>query len=358
MKFLIRCDSSIKIGTGHVARCIQLASFLKLKGHEIYFACRELEGNIISLIEEKQFKVFRMAQSPTSNNLTLSCENSYPNWLGTSLACEISDFSEILNLTLPDWVISDHYSLPIEWESSVKKRKTKLLVIDDIARKHQCDALLDQNIQRLSEQQTFCLAPNAKLFLGPEYALISPLFLATLPRARNFKCVQKILVFFGGTDATGETLKLLKNQKLMSIPAKFDIIVGKSNPFLNEIKAEIPNLENATLHIQTNRMHELMNEADLFIGAGGTTTWERCFLGLPSVCVSVAENQTEIAKELARLELHLYLGESHLLDPIVFYNSVISLISNTERRRKFSDGSMSLHVASKVPSLLELLETI
>lgn len=47
-------------------------------------------------------------------------------------------------------------------------------------------------------------------------------------------------------------------------------------------------------------MAELMAEADLAIGAAGTTCWERCCMGLPSLLVVLAENQEAIAQALCR----------------------------------------------------------
>ena len=56
-------------------------------------------------------------------------------------------------------------------------------------------------------------------------------------------------------------------------------------------------------------MAELMNAADLALGAGGTTTWERLALGLPSIVTAIADNQIEICENCARAGLVHYLGQ-------------------------------------------------
>jgi spore coat polysaccharide biosynthesis predicted glycosyltransferase SpsG len=48
-------------------------------------------------------------------------------------------------------------------------------------------------------------------------------------------------------------------------------------------------------------MAQLMFEADLAVGAGGSTSWERCCLGLPTLLYVTADNQKEIAKNLEKL---------------------------------------------------------
>ena len=55
-------------------------------------------------------------------------------------------------------------------------------------------------------------------------------------------------------------------------------------------------------------MAELMNAADLMLGAGGTTTWERCYLGLPSLVTAIADNQVQICKDCHVAGLIDYLG--------------------------------------------------
>ena len=49
--------------------------------------------------------------------------------------------------------------------------------------------------------------------------------------------------------------------------------------------------KNIEVIINANNMAELMLNADLAIGAGGATTWERCCLGLPSLVFVTAKNQ-------------------------------------------------------------------
>ena len=47
-------------------------------------------------------------------------------------------------------------------------------------------------------------------------------------------------------------------------------------------------------------MAKLMSNADLAIGAAGSTTWERCCLGLPTIQLAIAKNQVFLAEKLQK----------------------------------------------------------
>jgi RimJ/RimL family protein N-acetyltransferase len=66
-----------------------------------------------------------------------------------------------------------------------------------------------------------------------------------------------------------------------------------------------------------------MSIADLAIGAGGTTSWERMCLGIPSIVVSIAENQISACEKLGRDGLVTYLGAQPSLKPDAIKNAVI-----------------------------------
>ena len=50
--------------------------------------------------------------------------------------------------------------------------------------------------------------------------------------------------------------------------------------------------------VGAKNMAQLMTEADLAIGAAGSTSWERCCLGLPTILMVLADNQRPIASAL------------------------------------------------------------
>lgn len=303
MKSVIRTDSSTSIGSGHLMRCFTLADMLREKGVEVSFVCRELPGNLGWLVREKGYSLFLLpfdGQEPASGDVP----SDYARWLGTDWA---TDANQTLT-ALPDeaeidWLIVDHYALDEKWEKSLRWRVGHIMVIDDLANRwHDCDLLLDQNFYENAQVRYEGLVPShCRKLLGPRYALLRPEFLeARQKMPERSGSVDRILVFFGGVDVTNETTKAL--QAIRSVgrsDVAVDVIVGSSNPHKAQIETASRSMPNVTLHYQVPNMAQLMVEADLAIGAGGTTTWERCFLGLPTMTIIVADNQREMIEALA-----------------------------------------------------------
>jgi UDP-2,4-diacetamido-2,4,6-trideoxy-beta-L-altropyranose hydrolase len=287
MKVLVRCDASAVIGSGHVMRCLTLADFLSSRGARISFVCRELPGDLTHLIEGKGYPVHR---------ITLKT----PGWEEDAEKSAV--FATEAGMGF-EWLIVDHYRLDARYERRMRRLGVKILAIDDLAdRPHDCDLLLDQNLHKNMELRYQGLLPAHCLpLLGPQYALLRPEFfearLKLRPRRGELK---RILVSFGGADPTNETAKVMAALELLETgsPA-LDVVVGSANLDAASVQAACAARKEWSFHNQVDNMAELMSRADLALGGGGGTTWERCFLGLPSLTVVVADNQREPTEAVA-----------------------------------------------------------
>ncbi len=283
MRVLFRVDASRAIGIGHVARCMTLAERLRQAGALVEFACLELPGNIIPDIRRAGFDV-RTADGPIGARF--------------------------------DWLVVDHYGLDAGYESAMRACVRRILVIDDLAnRPHDCDLLLDQNLYAdMQSRYLRHVPPHARVLAGPRFALLRPEFSAARPRVRRQKEARRIFVFFGGSDPTNETVKALRG---LAGPGHgdicMDVLVGVSNPFRDQIEALARGKPNVALIPPTNRISELLLAADLAVGAGGTTSWERCCLGVPTIAIAVADNQVALSATLAERGYQIFLGRSDAL---------------------------------------------
>lgn len=308
MNIIIRTDASVEIGTGHVMRCLTLAKQLKRHGANMTFVCRELEGNSISYLQSENMDVLVLPGIQKNGNDL--------DWIKENMLLDADETFSLLiekNMTV-DILVVDHYALDKQWEEKLRGIANHILVIDDLAnRSHDCDFLLDQNYYLNMEHRYNGLVPEwCALMLGPDYVLLRDEFIeaAKKTRERTSK-VENLLVFFGGTDPTGETIKALTALKELDVTFKnIDVIVGLSNPKKKQIQQLCKEVHNTRYHCQVNNMAELMMKADLAIGAGGATTWERCILGLPSLSVIVAENQRELTKTLSAKKISLCVESS------------------------------------------------
>jgi len=310
----IRADASIQIGSGHVMRCLTLANKLKQTGAEIVFICRDFSGNLIEFIQSQGFVVLTLSQS--NQNDLLSQDHSslkHALWLGGSQQADARQTIDQLDGLKVDWMIVDHYALDFEWETLLQPYYENLFVIDDLAdRAHIATILLDQNLGRTIQDYQHLIQPCCQCLLGADYALLREEFLAWREISLQHKSaptLNSILVNLGGVDAdnvTGEVIEVLANTQVPGLQ-QVQVVMGNNAPHIELVKQQIEQLNRSNqVHVifnlltGVNNMAQLMAESDFAIGAAGSTTWERCCLGLPSIMIVIAENQQVIAQQLEK----------------------------------------------------------
>ena len=120
------------------------------------------------------------------------------------------------------------------------------------------------------------------------------------------------MIFFGGSDPTNETAKALEAVRMLNRPdIAVDVVVGAFNPHRKVIEQIGSDLPDCTCHFNVKDMAALMAKADLAVGAGGATTLERMYMGLPSIVITVAENQGASIQALAHHGYLIYAGRYH-----------------------------------------------
>lgn len=305
MRVVFRVDASAEIGAGHFMRCLTLARGLKAYGHEVIFLCRHLTPAFEDLLLKFYILLVKVTSPRTIQN-SHDASNEYITWLGVS---QEQDAFETLNILCNkdiDWLVVDHYALDETWEKIVKPHVLHLMVIDDLAnRAHVCDVLLDQNHYPDKDERYSNRVPDdCQLMLGPRFAMLRPEFreLRKSIRQRN-GIISKVLVTFGGVDVKNYTGPVIQALGRIEGIESVDIVIGEQHPFKKEIISKCANYD-FKLHIQTEKIAELITRSDFAIGASGSTTWERCCLGLPSLAIPIAENQKAIAIGAKILKVH------------------------------------------------------
>lgn len=313
MNILIRTDSSLTMGTGHLIRCLTLADALKDKGADIHFICRELHGNLSHFVQERGYHL-HLLPAPKNKFKLQEDDTAHASWLESSWQNDLCETQEVAGSVTKkfDWLIVDSYSLDYRWEKNMRSAADRIMVIDDLAdRRHDCDLLLDQNYFLEPEKRYQDLvSDNCQKILGPQYALLRPEF----RQAREFSQmrgngVARILVYFGGNDQenlTGMVLEAMSCNELKHIYV--DVIVGPYNSYMKNLQEQVNNRPNTKLHVQPNGFVELLLRADLCIGAGGTTTWERLCLYIPAIVITTALNQEALTSELDKAGFVCWIG--------------------------------------------------
>ena len=346
MKIIIRVDASVQMGTGHVMRCLTLADALTEKGATISFVCRELPGDLCSFIEEKGYRVHRLLfQNEDKNSIKDGTRHGAAR--GTISDLDAQGTEAILKMEGDvRWLIVDHYALDKQWEKYLRPYVNKIMAIDDLAdRPHDCDLLLDQNLYDDMETRYDGLVPAScqKLF-GPKYALLRPEFVKTRenPRKRD-GTIRHILINFGGADADNMTEKALEAVRLLNRPdVPVDVVVGSSNPHKDSVKKLCASMPNTRYYCQVENMAEMMVRADLCLGAGGTSVWERCCIALPNLTVSIAQNQVHMNTTMGRNTFILYGGWHKDVTAQRLHEDILFLFNHQELVAWFSLQSKSL----------------
>ncbi len=328
MKVGIRTDSSLLIGSGHVMRCKTLADELRKRGSEVRFICRDHPGNLLLLLRADCYSV-TVLPPPDSLNFVQPDKPDYSAWLGVEQSEDAEQTIEALADFKPDWLVVDHYGLDESWEKTLRGHVDKIFVIDDLAnRRHDCEVLLNQNLLDNLEKAYRGLVPyHCRKLLGPRFALLRPEFRKAREALRERDgIIRRILVFFGGIDPAGETEKALEALKMLGRPdVAVDVVVGSNNPNGEKIEAICRGMDNVTFHQQISNMAELMAAADLAIGAGGTASWERCCLGLPTVVTITADNQAKPTSNITGRGAVINLGTSARVGVQDYLSAIISL---------------------------------
>jgi UDP-2,4-diacetamido-2,4,6-trideoxy-beta-L-altropyranose hydrolase len=303
MQIAFRTDASLDIGTGHVMRCLTLASALRTQGAHSTFICRPHSGHLLHLIKERGYEA--IALGPADSSFTQPKDPSHAQWLGVDWASDAEQTCQALKNHVIDWLVVDHYALDSRWEQALRSKTRRILVIDDLAdRSHDSDLLLDQNLGRQDKDYFGLLSRSSQTLIGPQYALLRSEFAQwrqySLKRRVNPQ-LKKLLISLGGVDQNNVTGQVLDALKSCELPAELSVtvVMGPHSPWLAQVQAQAGSMPRPTQVLAgVNVMAKLMAESDLCVGAAGGSAWERCALGLPTIVLILAANQNKGATAL------------------------------------------------------------
>ncbi|HET7775514.1 MAG TPA: UDP-2,4-diacetamido-2,4,6-trideoxy-beta-L-altropyranose hydrolase, partial [Azospira sp.] len=287
-RVVFRVDASLDIGTGHVMRCLTLADALRRRGAECSFICRDLPGHLAETIRARQYAVALLPHLCEEQEPLNAGGPPYGSWLGVSWSQDAAQTRLALAGMVADWLVADHYALDARWESGMRPVCRHLMVIDDLAdRPHACDLLLDQNLGRTPGQYGALVPHGCRVLIGPEYALLRPDFAKyrrdSLMR-RQEPALSQLLISLGGVDkfnVAGQVLDALSRLPLPTCHLK--VVLGPHSPWVEQVRQQASAMDRVEVLVNVDDMAALMAESDLAIGAAGTTAWERCCLGLPTI---------------------------------------------------------------------------
>ncbi len=302
LRIAFRTDASIQIGTGHVMRCLTLADVLRASGAETLFLCRPHPGHLLELISGRGHHAVSL---PAAEVAASPAQPAHADWLGTTWALDAEHTRAAIGDEALDWLVVDHYAIDSRWEAALRPSCAALMVIDDLAdRPHDCDLLLDQNLGRRTKDYAGLLRPGTPVLVGPQNALLRPEFAQLRAESlarRAHPQLEQVLISMGGVDKGNATGQVLDALDACTLPPqlRLTVVMGPHAPCLAQVRARAARMSRPTrVLVGVTNMARLMVDSDLAIGAAGSTSWERCCLGLPSFLQVLAANQSEAAAAL------------------------------------------------------------
>lgn len=319
MNVTFRADSSHRLGFGHLGRCRNLATELVRLG----YACRFVrsgprdevldELNVVWLdIEDDEVGGRRDA------DMTLRAAR------GAAVG--------------PPIIVVDHYRIDRSWESVVRDEGALVVAIDDLAdRPHDCHVLIDASPLPLDRYEGLVSA-DTNCLLGLDYALLDPdASNERSPALGSEGHAKRVLVCFGGGDnrmLIEMMLEACSDPRLSELA--FDIVTADDQlaECLNAARAiaDVPPSSETRVRIWgwIPDLRGLLRSCDISVGAGGGLAMERVRLGIPSVVVTLSENQVPTSRALSRLGLLRHVGNPEDCSAQLLADEVHALALDTE----------------------------
>lgn len=319
MNVVFRVDAGLHIGTGHVMRCLTLAQLAVQQGARCHFVMSDCPGHLAQAVQAAGHDITLLPPGDIPN------ENycSHAEWLPRHWHQDAMLTLAVVQACACDWIVVDHYGLDAQWEHAVAAGGTKLLAIDDLAdRRHVSDVLVDQTYGRDADTYRSWVPATCKILAGSRFAMLRQEFAAgrhdAMARRQTFdQNAPRVLVTMGGVDAcniAGRVLQLLADSQLPDT-THITVLVGGNNPWQDDVARFATHARmTVELRVDATNVAQIMADSDIAIGAGGTTSWERCCLGLPSVLIVLADNQRFVAQRLGAAGAAEVIGNIESLD--------------------------------------------
>lgn len=337
-RIAIRVDGTNRMGTGHVMRCLTLAHELKRQGAQPLFCSKIMDPFLRAEAAQQGFGFEPLGD-----------------------AGDIKEDAHLLGLAIEKnkckVVILDGYDFVGEYIKAIREKAEFIINVDDTAHStYVSDMILNQNIGAFPAMYDGKIPPYTQLFLGTDYVLLRDEFKQYRDKPRSFDVVRNVLIAFGGADLHNQVLKTLKALDHINGEFAVTVVLGSSNPHKKEVEAFVAqNKRHVIIYQYVDFMAKLMSEADIVISSGGATTWEVCYLGVPSVQTMLAENQISVLKELDQRGVVKGLGWYEDVSEHDISNAVRTLIDHKELRESMSrkgrtlvDGSGAQRVAATI----------
>ena len=336
---IFRADASPQIGTGHIMRCLSLGQTLRKYGERSVFVACMITPPMRTRLESENFEIKVLNCVPGSID-------------------DLNQTMSILKAVSASWIVLDGYHFSANYQRLIKTRGSKLLHIDDngCSSHYYADIVLNQNIH--ANEELYLKRENyTSLLLGTRYVLLREEFLRWQGWKRKIpEFAQNILITLGGSDPENVTKKIFDSVMRLELNNLNIIIIGANNQYFEQMKNLIEKSK-AKIVLKSNveKMSDLIAWADIAVSAGGTSTWELAFMGLPMIAIAIAENQCKIVEELGKAQVAVNIGWYKDVTPSTIAKYISELICDPKKRSEMSRRGQALVDGNGADRVLTIL---
>jgi len=322
---LIRADASVSIGTGHIMRMIALGQAWQDTGGRVIFLCAQVTPPLEQRIFDENFQLEKLA----------AILGDWDDLAATSAAItrHVSGGQSVA-------VALDGYHFDANFQLGLRETGCRLMVVDDYghAVRYPADLVLNQNVSAREELYAQ-RSSDTRLLMGPKFALLRREFSSGSGWDRVIPDkAQKLLVTMGGSDMHNVTEMVIHAVAASGLEVK--VAVGGSNPHLPSLHRAIEAVSGThtrvDLVVNTSDMLGLMKWADVAVAAGGSTSWELAFAGLPALFITLAANQEQSVRDLEKEGFGICLGGHSKLDTHLLSQTIDRLVGDSALRARFA----------------------
>lgn len=315
-----RADGNPQVGTGHIMRCLSLADgFLEI-GQDVAFITAD--DYLQDVIRERGYEC-----------IVLHTEYDH-------MEDELPELLPVLQDIHPRCVLLDSYYVTWDYMEAIRN-EAPLVYIDDL---NSFDYPVNLVINYMLNGSMFAYPQNKQYLLGAEYALLRKEF-RDVPRRQAKEQVKDILLSTGGADSEHVALGCVRHLRERSGDGvTYHVVLGVMNQDTDEIERLSAGCTHIVLHRKVSDMRSLMLRCDAAISAAGTTLFELCACGVPTVTYVLADNQIMNAASFEEAGLMLNAGDirnNHQL-PARIFEQMGTLIQNQSLRQRMAERMQAL----------------
>jgi UDP-2,4-diacetamido-2,4,6-trideoxy-beta-L-altropyranose hydrolase len=298
MRVVIRADGDHEIGSGHVMRMLALADEVRARGGDVRMCAARLDASLAARVRARGVMLAQVAHAPGA-------------------PVDVQWTAALAKAATADWLVVDNYAFDAGSLPALRASGARVLWVDDrgVAADSGADLVLDQNFSARASMYPARPQAVTRMLLGPRFALVRDEFLAAVPPPGAVVAprARRILVTMGGSDPVDATALVIDALTRVGDPAlEVRVLIGPSNPRGAELAAACrdPRIVFATA---TDDMPAHLTWAEMCVAAAGSTLYELCLFGVPSLLVILADNQVPVATAAHDAGVARNLGWHHAL---------------------------------------------